>query len=246
MADGKEEVVAPVPGTPEYEVAMAAKVDDSAAKAAVAAGVTPEGVPAEGAEGNTEEADKKEPQEGIDKKPEEGSEEDAKKAVEAAGIDYSKLQAEYAEGGALSEESYKALEDAGFPREVVSEYVAGQEALAELRVLQAADAVGGKDALSKMQEWAAKTLAPAEIDAYNKGVSGSKEDMLQAVNSLKSRYESTYGRQPNLLGGNPANTAAVGYASKAEMTADMRDPRYAKDPAFRAKVEAKVANSTAF
>ena len=30
------------------------------------------------------------------------------------------------------------------------------------------------------------------------------------------------------------------------MTADMRDPRYARDPAFRAQVTAKVAATTAF
>jgi hypothetical protein len=239
----KEEVQAPQPGSPEYDAAMSAKVDASASKAAEAASgndlqVTP---PVE-----AQEASKEAPKEPLKEETKEDTEE-AKETLEKAGIDYTKLQAEYDEGGALSEESYKALEAVGFPKDVVDNYVAGQEALAELRILQAAEVVGGKEQLSQMQSWAAKALSPADIEAYNTATMGSKAEMLQAIEGLKSRFEANYGRQPGLLGGSPAGSAgSMGYASRAEMTTDMRNPSYAKDPAFRAKVMAKVAATTVF
>lgn len=229
MAD-QTQAPAPQPGTPEYDAAMAAKVDDAAKKAAEAAGAdAPADTP-------------KEPPADTPKEP---SEDDAKKAAESAGIDYSKLQDEYAEKGSLSEESIAALEKAGFPKEAVDSFIAGQEARAELRIMYAAEAAGGRDALTKMQEWAVKAFSAAEAEAFNKAVVGSQEDMLKAVSGLRSRYEAEYGKPPTLLGGNHAQ-GSVGYASKAEMTADMRDARYDKDPAFRAKVQAKLAATTAF
>lgn len=242
MADPVE-VAAPVPGTPEYEEAMAAKVDESAAKALEAAEGTPLVAPKEESkEAPSEEAAKEESKEAP--KEEEASE--AEKAVEAAGLDYSALQAEW-EAGGLTDESYKALEKVGFSKDIVDQHIAGQEALAQLTIMQAEEVAGGKEQLSAMQGWAKDAMSPAEKDAYNKAVSsGSKEDMMQAITALRSKYEAEYGRSPNLLGGRNASEGKVGYGSRAEMTADMRDPRYAKDSAFRAKVTSKIANTTAF
>lgn len=242
MADQAEnqEVVAPQPGTPEYEAAMVAKVDESATKAQEAADGTPLVAPEDESKG-TEQASEEESKEATEQ---EASE--AEKAVEAAGLDYAALSAEI-EAGGLSEESYKALEKVGFSKDIVDQHIAGMEALAQLTIMQAEEAAGGKEQLSAMQGWAKDAMTQAEKDAYNKAVSsGSKEDMIQAITALRSKYEAEYGRAPQLLGGRNATEGKVGYASRAEMTADMRDPRYAKDPAFRAKVTAKIANTTAF
>lgn len=239
------EVVVPQPGTPEYEAAMQAKVDENATKAKEAAEGTPLVPPEEKAEVKTEEASKEAEKVETEEKPEE-TQTEAEKAVEAAGLDYSALQSEWESGG-LSEESYKALEKVGFSKDIVDQHIAGQEALAQLTIMQAEEAAGGKEQLSSMQGWAKDAMSQAEKDAYNKAVSsGSKEEMLQAVTSLRSRYEAEYGRSPSLLGGRNASQSQAGYASRAEMTSDMRDPRYAKDPAFRAKVTSKIAATTAF
>lgn len=40
-----------------------------------------------------------------------------------------------------------------------------------------------------------------------------------------------------------AQDASDDYQSKAQMTADMKDPRYKKDPAFRKQVEEKIGRS---
>lgn len=240
MAGETQEVAAPAPGSPEYEAAMAAKVDESATKALESAEPAPLVDPVE-----AKKDDQPEPQKEAQKDPEEAQPGEAEKAVEAAGLDYSKLQSEWESGG-LTEESYKALEKVGFSKEIVDQHIAGQEALAALHVMQAEEAAGGKEQLAAMQAWAKSGMSEAEITAYNKAVVGSKEEMTQAIRALRSRYEAEYGRAPGLLGGRAAESSQVGYASRAEMTADMRDPRYAKDPAFRAKVGAKVAATTAF
>lgn len=252
MAEAENAVVAPEPGSPEYEAAMVAKVDENAAKAVSDAAGAPveapkevsEEAPADKAEGTEE----KKPEGEAEKTPEGEKKEEAteaEKAVEAAGLDYNALQAEW-EAGGLSEDSYKALEKVGFGKDIVDQHIAGLEALAELTIMHAAEAAGGREQLEAMQGWAKNVLSPAEIDSYNKAVSGSREDMTQAITALRSRYEAEYGRQPGLIGGRNAVAAVPGYSSRSEMTADMRNPQYSKDPAFRAKVASKIAATTAF
>jgi len=236
-----EAVKAPAPGTPEHDAAMAAKVDENTAKAAAAA--SPE--PVVEAPKDTPKAEEK-PTEEPKKAPEENQADAAKEAVESVGVKYDELQAEYAEKGELSEESYAKLAKVGFGKEVVEAFIAGQEALRAAVEARGMEAAGGRERFLQMQDWAKTSMTQGEIEAYNKAVVGTEEEMIQAVRGLRSRFESEYGRQPNLLGGSPAGSSGGGYSSRAEMTADMRDPRYAKDPAFRAKVAQRVASTTAF
>ena len=244
-AEVAEVVAAPVPGTPEYEAAMVAKVDENAAKAVSDAQGDVLTEPVQAAEEKApEEAEKK-----SDESSEGGKKDDAtdtaEEAAKAAGLDYASLQAEW-EAGGLSEESYQALEKVGFGKDIVDQHIAGMEALATLHIMQAEEAAGGKDQLAAMQGWAAKALPAEDIKAYNDAVMGGKDQMLKAVGDLRTKYEAEYGRQPGLLGGRNASEGMQGYGSRAEMTADMRDPRYAKDASFRAKVAAKIGATTAF
>ena len=67
-----------------------------------------------------------------------------------------------------------------------------------------------------------------------------------AAQGLKARYSEAMGKDPSLvLGGSTAggNDGLGVFASRAEMVRAMQDPRYASDPAYRAKVERKVINS---
>ena len=54
--------------------------------------------------------------------------EEAERYVEAKGLDFGTLSAEYAREGELSGESYKALEDAGMPKSFVDDFIDGHEA----------------------------------------------------------------------------------------------------------------------
>lgn len=269
MTDTNTQVdVKPQPGTPEHDAAMVAKFDAAnPAQVTPEAPVRPEHVPEKFWNATTGEVDtaawaksyteleqkqsqqvepKQTPPEGGKAADGSAATDEAAKTLESKGLDIAQFSAEFQENGTLTDASYQTLEAAGIPKPMVDAYIQGQVALAEQRNVQGYEVAGGKDDFTKMVEWARTGLNAGEIDAFNTAVSGSTEQMKLAVSGLRSRYEAANGREPGLLGGKPGNTATPGYASRAEMTTDMRDPRYAKDPAFRAKVQAKLAATTAF
>jgi len=158
------------------------------------------------------------------------------------GVDFGALAAEYEENGTLSEDSYKAMEAAGIPKNIVDVYVQGVQAMQYQRQQEGYKLVGGEESYSKMTAWAKANMSPAEIAAFNEGVSGSLEQMAFVVKGLHARYESAVGKTPALLNGSASsNNAGSGFASQAELIAAMSDPRYAKDSAYRKQVEARVA-----
>ena len=79
--------------------------------------------------------------------------------------------------------------------------------------------------------------------------SGNKPLIKMAVSGLVSRYRASEGSEPELVKGRApaANSgASAGFASKEEMVAAMRDPRYGKDSAYTRVVERKTGASTFF
>jgi hypothetical protein len=187
-------------------------------------------------------------------KPAEGTtppaEGDAAAAAAAAGADTSKvnfagLQSEYAEKGALSDESYKALEAVGLGREAVDGWIAGQEALAQKAITEAHTAVGGKETFDSMLQWAGANLNADERAAFDSAVVGNPAQRSMAISSLHARYTAAVGNDPKLVRGGGSSEAGA-FQSRDEVVRAMSDPRYAKDTAYRAEVERKLANSTVF
>lgn len=171
----------------------------------------------------------------------------AQAAVESAGLDFTALNTEYAEAGALSEDTYKALEGKGIPKAMVDSYIAGQEALAVQWKNSAFAEAGGEEQYTKMVEWAKESLSPAEKVAFNKAAeSGTIDEFKLAISGLKGRFESANGKSAKLLSGESPSSTSQGYQSRAQMTADMKNPLYKTDPAFRKSVENKLAVTTSF
>jgi hypothetical protein len=167
--------------------------------------------------------------------------EEAAKALADAKVDVQSMSTEYAEKGQLSEQSYAKLAEAGFPKEVVDSYIAGQEALAAQRGQEGFKLAGGEDQFKAMATWAVQALPQAEIDAFNASMDGSPAQMKQAILGLKAQFEAANGKDPQLVQGNSGGNSPTGaFASRAEVTAAMRDPRYKADPAYRADVERRV------
>lgn len=177
--------------------------------------------------------------------PKEETQEAAEKAVENAGLDMTKLSAEYNDKGELSEESYKALEGAGIPKDVVDQYISGLEAQSETLRQELLAPAGGEEGYNKMLEWAGENLNDAEIDAYNKALeSGDKDIIKMAVEGLNTKFKANATMEPSdALDGKPGANTANAYESTADLLKDMNNPEYATNPAFRAKVEAKLARS---
>ena len=166
----------------------------------------------------------------------------AEEIAKDAGLDINQMQQWYAQNGQLSEEHYKALEKSGIPKEIVDQYIAGQEAQAEKYRDSIISKVGGQDNFSAMAEWAKVNMSEQEIAAYNKTTSSADMAVVEnAVLGLAYRYQSAVGKDPKLLGGQTAGSS--GFQSVAQLTEAMKDPRYEKDPAYRKDVQNRLANS---
>jgi len=165
---------------------------------------------------------------------------DAEEVTAQAGIDYTALESEYQETGQLSPDTYKQLEDAGIPQNMVDAYIAGQEALAGQTLNKMYSLAGGESEYNEMVTWAQDNLTESEIQAFNASLANEAQSEF-AIKGLYAQYQSAKG--PNLVKGEVSNTSTRGFASKQEMMAEMSNPKYKKDPAFRAEVQRRVALS---
>jgi hypothetical protein len=176
-----------------------------------------------------------------------GGEDDAGAAAATkAGFDYAELQKELlANDGKLTDESYGKFEEAGFSREVVNQFIAGQQALGERLGTKMASIVGGQEALDKMLGWATTGLTEAEIAAFNAAMGSNNEaTMAQAVRALKSSYVEAEGNDPDLIRDSNARDPGVKpFRSTEEMVEAMSDRRYKTDEAYRADVAKRMAVS---
>lgn len=186
--------------------------------------------------------------------------EDEKKAddvadqLKADGIDVDAMNARFWEKGEIDPEDRTVLVDAlkekfGDKAEsLLDAFAQSQKEAFEYRELRVHEPMGGKAQSAKMIEWAKANLSEAQKEAINslwesndvtKMVEGSK-----MVATLYSQANST--KPTRVLDGSPAPSGEAGYASQAEMQADMSDPRYKTDTAFQRKVMQKLAVTTAF
>ncbi len=172
--------------------------------------------------------------------------EDVADAVENAGLDFDALQTEYQANQGLTDDTYDSLAKSGIPREVVDSYIAGQEQLATSMRTKVFDTVGGEDTYTTIMGWASTNLNAGEVEAYNVTMNSGNTDQIQmAVHGLKARYTAANGSDPTLISGGTAAANAGGrFESVAQLTEAMRDPRYAKDSAFRQSVQNKLSNSS--
>lgn len=214
---------------------MIAKVDAQAAALTAQLGGTP---PAQEAPAAAQAEPPKVPETPAAEPPKDPAEQ----AATAAGLDYAAINAEFTEKGALSDATYEAIAKAGFPREVVDAHIAGQQALVNERLNEGYNVVGGQQNYSTMVQWAAANMGPAEIETFNKSVTGSPAEMKQAILGLKAAYEASLGSEPKLVSGQrtPQAGSETPFASRAEVTAAMKDARYANDPAYRAQVMRRI------
>ncbi len=181
--------------------------------------------------------------------PEEESTEEQPTETEGGNINsaISSATTEFEETGELTDASYKALAEAGIPKEFVDAYMAGQTAVADTESVQVMDTVGGQEQYEAMAEWAMENLSDAELDTYNQMVeSGSMEQAQMAVTGLHARYTGSGGAGVNLAQGGTSGLGIKPFNSAAQVTEAMRDKRYSTDPAYRKEVEQRLSVSNAF
>lgn len=166
----------------------------------------------------------------------------------SAGLTRDGLAQEFLSGG-LKDASYAALAAKGVNKEAVDQYFAGVSAQAsaantayETAIITAT--VGTPEKYQEIVGWAAKSLTPVEVDAFNQAVnSGDQARAAFAVAGLQARFTTANPAEPALLNqGAPAGGVAV-YESWAQVKADMAKTEYKLDPAFRDKVRSRLGAS---
>lgn len=157
---------------------------------------------------------------------------------------------EFAKTGTLSEESLQEIVNLGIPEGTVRAYIAGQEALAENNLKGIMEVAGGQEQYNALVTWAQNNIPEEHVDAYNSIMeNGDTATIKMAVAGLKARYEQSngsMGKPGRLLQGGTTTESGGTFRSVAEIVSAMSDPRYSKDPAYRADVERRIATSNAF
>jgi uncharacterized membrane protein len=178
----------------------------------------------------------------VEETPQDKPEVDAETQVNEIEQKLGTYSQEFFTNGKLSDESYQDLNKLGFSKAIVDQFIAGQQAVMAREEQAVYDSVGGKDTYAAMVQWAGQNLSKDEIDAYNSALSSGNQAQMQfAVKGLQARFAANT-REPSLkTAGGKAPPAS--FRSVAEVVAAMSDPKYKTDPAYRAEVERKVANS---
>ena len=165
-----------------------------------------------------------------------------------ARIDFAAAKLEMLTTGQLSEATLAAYEAQGINRADLAVLTQPPMDAAKSIQSEVMDAVGGGNAYQELKTWAEANLTPEAQLMFNANISsGNRELVMAAVNTLKSQYERMMGTPPArfLMGGGSVPTVG-GYASQAEMVADMQKREYHTDESFRAQVKRRLSLTTAF
>jgi len=169
-----------------------------------------------------------------------------KEGLEAKGINFDDIANEYMDQGELSEETYKALDAAGYPRALVDAYIDGVNAKSDQFVNSVMDAVGGQAEFNKIANFI-RSKGEAAVDAYNAMLEGgSASAIAMFLNGQKAEMTLHSGTANRTIMGGPSKVPSGGYKNMEEMTNAMSDPRYKTDAQYRQEVAEKLRNSNFF
>ncbi|HID5228957.1 TPA: capsid assembly protein [Enterobacter roggenkampii] len=162
---------------------------------------------------------------------------------------------EYMEDEQLSEKSLKILEEHGFTRKFVQNYIAGQQAIVERMARGLVDFVGGADnwetIMTHLQKNDPDSLESLQVALDNNNIKMVKTVLTLTQKELNQAKQSKYGKKAERSVSKSAkpqiqthiNTGPKGFSNSQEMVDAMKDKRYSTDPKFRAEVEQRVIRS---
>lgn len=159
---------------------------------------------------------------------------------------------EAADAGEFSEELLAELDQLS-ARDLANEFLAMREqlqgaptyALTDTDVSEMQGIVGGPEQYQAMCQWAAENLSPEEVEVFDSVVTELQDPraVYFAIKALHYQFQEATGYEPELLTGRSASNKGDIFESHAQLVAALNDPRYEKDPAYRASIEAKLERS---
>ncbi len=103
---------------------------------------------------------------------------------------------EYERTGDLSEETIKALEDAGYPVEVVESFIEGRKAIEAKFTHAVYDSVGGEKEYQKIITWASNNLQKKSIDSFNRAIDNNNIDaIVLMLEGMKAKMVAKMGQK---------------------------------------------------
>lgn len=200
-------------------------------------------------EEDDDDADEEEEEEGEDHSPKPSTmavaqtQADAAAAMLAAkGIDYNSLVDEFQNGG-LSEKSIKALDAAGFSKDVIDSYVSGQQAKYDLYARDVQSLAGGEKDYEKLCRWAMKHLSNDEQKEFDRAVESMDMGRAKfAVHALMARKQMTTGKAPELVKAKATKHSggAKPFNNIDDISKALDDKRYGSDPKYTKMVDARL------
>ena len=146
-----------------------------------------------------------------------GEIESAKTELEGKGIDYAALEAEYNENGGLSEDSYKLLEEKGYPKALVEAALAGWQAKADAFANKIIEDAGGINEYKRIQKFVQSQGAGA-VNAFNAIVNKDDLSVVSAyIAGVKAQMVAQHGTANPTLGGSGNVGKSKGYTDANEM-----------------------------
>lgn len=172
--------------------------------------------------------------------------EEATKTLSEKGIDYGALTTEYEEKGALSEDTYKKLADAGYPKAVVDTYIRGIEAANEAFVNSVYTVAGGKAEYDKLSNYI-QSKGKDAVEGFNDALmNGSLSTVKMLINGFKAEMTLRNGTQKASVLGSGSPVGTSGFANEADMDKAMDDPRYGVDEEYTKQVTKRLSKSKFF
>ena len=174
--------------------------------------------------------------------------EDTPEAVDL--IDISTLGEEFSSPEGPSDETRQALIDAlgtkfANPEAIIEQFVAGTHAANAASAQESYDLVGGEEAYGAMTQWAVTNLDEGSRAAYNEAILNPAMAKM-AIQGLHAQFALATGQGTNEYSPQRVSPAAnvgagVSPVTSTEQIAELTaDPRFDRDPAFRATVEARI------
>ena len=166
--------------------------------------------------------------------------ESLKKDLKDKGVDFNAAVKEYERTGDLSEETIKALEDAGYPIEVVESFIEGRKAIEAKFTHAVYESVGGEKEYQKIITWASNNLQKKSIDSFNRAIDNNNIDaIVLMLEGMKAKMVAKMGTANKSIHGSakPHQSQPKGFTSKADIIKAMSDPRYGRDAKYTQEVE---------
>jgi len=97
-----------------------------------------------------------------------------------------------------------------------------------------------------MIQWGQNNFSEDEQKTFDATIAEGNIDSIKlAVSGVWARMQQDRGPRGKLIQGNTPASTNNSFQSIAEITEAMKDPRYKKDPAYRAEVQRRLASSKA-